>query len=110
MKIITVPKNKDAMEKLDYDNASPDDLFEVKLSNDEFIKLWNAGVFATINNKCGTMISEYEDDQITDIEDLENLIATLELQEYDEIEYLVQKIIDSLKKAVLFGTGIFFFF
>jgi len=98
------------MKKLDYNKASPDDLIELTLSDDEFSKLWNAGIFALINDKCGTLITDYEDDQIVDIEALKNLIIILEAQKTNEAEDLVQKIINIFKTAVSFGTGVFFFF
>ena len=81
-KIIFVPKDKKAEYALDIDSVVPDQLVEFKLTNEEFNKLWNNGVFSLINKISGVNIDDFEDEHITDL----NIIG---------------KVLDELKKIIL---------
>jgi hypothetical protein len=67
---IIVPKHEAAMNALNYNEANEDDLIELELNKTEFDELDNTGIFQQINNTCGTLIDEYEDESVTSIEDL----------------------------------------
>jgi hypothetical protein len=64
-----------------------------------------------INNLCGTLIDEYEDDNITQIEDLQRckIIISDLIEGVAEKKILVdfQKLV---KEAIKRNTGLFFFF
>lgn len=108
MKLICVPKNTEAMIKLDYNEAKSSDLCEIQLSKEEFESLWNIGYFKYINSKAGTMITDYEEDQIGDLGVLESLLRGLNQGQYNN-NPLAQKITHCFSKAIEYKTGVYFF-
>lgn len=104
-KIICVPKNKEAEYALDYDDALPNQLVELSLTNENFYNLWNDGVFSLINKISGSIIDEFEDEHITDLNIISNILD--ELKE----KYIDQKdIIKMFELAVSYKTSIHFYF
>jgi hypothetical protein len=111
-KFITVPKNEDAMSKLDLDMAMPDDLIELAISNQELEYLETIYFIDTINLHCHTLIDNYEEEVIIDITLLKSLIEILEEKYYRKCynTNLLSSIINLFKEAVLRKTGVYFFF
>ncbi len=60
-KYIRVPKNKDAMEDYDYGIQKEEQMEEMVLSEEQYSKLDEIGVFDIINEKCNIIIDEYEE-------------------------------------------------
>jgi len=44
-RVLTVPKDQEALKLLDYDQATPDILLEYSLDEHEFTNLWECGFF-----------------------------------------------------------------
>ena len=61
MKQIIVPLSAEAMKKLDYDQADDDELYIVKLSEQEVDLLFEKNFFNEINKTIDTYIDDYED-------------------------------------------------
>lgn len=61
-KYIRVPKNKKAMEDYDYGIQKEEQMEEMVLSEEQYSKLDEIGVFDIINEKCDIIIDEYEEE------------------------------------------------
>ena len=62
-KYIRVPKNKQAMEDYDYGIQKEEQMEEMVLSEKQYSKLDEIGVFDIINEKCDIIIDEYEEEE-----------------------------------------------
>lgn len=104
-KIITVPKNKEAEIALDYDIATSKQLVELYLTNDEFERLWNLGIFTLINRIANCMIDDFEDEHITDLD--------LIFKTSNELKKILgesEEIIRMFELSLLYKTSIHFYF
>lgn len=104
-KKIIVPKDKQAEIALDYDTATPEQIIELNLADDEFENLWNEGIFALISNLSNCNIDDYEDEHITDLD--------LILKSLHELKKTINspvKIIKMFELALLYKTSIHFYF
>ena len=63
-KYIRVPKNKKAMEDYDYDVQKAEQMEEMVLSEKQYNKLDEVGVFDSINQKCDIIIDKYEEEML----------------------------------------------
>lgn len=61
-KYIRVPKNKKAMKDYDYGIQKEEQMEEMVLSEEQYSKLDEIGVFDIINEKCDIIIDEYEEE------------------------------------------------
>ena len=61
-KYIRVPKNKKAMEDYNYGIQKEEQMEEMVLSEEQYSKLDEIGVFDIINEKCDIIIDEYEEE------------------------------------------------
>lgn len=61
-KYIRVPKNKKAMEDYDYGIQKEGQMEEMVLSEEQYSKLNEIGIFDIINEKCDIIIDEYEEE------------------------------------------------
>lgn len=61
-KYIRVPKDKKAMEDYDYGIQKAEQMEEMVLSEKQYNKLDEVGVFDSINQKCDIIIDEYEEE------------------------------------------------
>jgi len=110
---IVVPKDKVAMEALDYDQATSDQLYEVKLDEGLFERFWRTGIPYDINLMANINLDIAKDDQITDLEDLQKIVASsvFDRGHPDEsVNTLLKEIKELFMKAIDCRTGIFFFF
>lgn len=108
MKTITVPKTKDSEKRLDYDQATSDELLEYVFENEEdFYSLWNQGVFNDINDACNKMIADFETESICDQNDLQRAKEVLE-KHIDE--FIIPNILKLVEEAIKRETGLYFFF
>jgi hypothetical protein len=104
-KIIVVPKNRKTEIALDYDAAASEQLVELYLTDDEFDRLWNMGVFTLINRISNCIIDDFEDEHITDL----NLIFNT-LNELKKILEDSEEIIEMFELSLLYKTSIHFYF
>ncbi|MFP7655377.1 hypothetical protein [Chryseobacterium proteolyticum] len=104
-KTIIVPKNKEAENALDYDTATKEQIVELNLSEQEFEKLWNEGVFSLINKVSECNIDDYEDEHVTDLGLISNTLIEL-----NKILSGSENIIKMFEFALTYKTSIHFYF
>lgn len=110
MKAIYVPKSKEAMKRLDYDECLADDLLELHLNNEDYAYLNEIGLFEEINKRIGKCIDEYEDEEITKLEDLIKIHSiTLKLYKKTKKNILLN-FLSKIQFAIDYKTGVFFYF
>lgn len=105
MKKIIIPKNKEEMKKLDLDQCEYNDLIEVDLLDEEFLFLYELGVFDKINITLDKYIDDYEDDYVTGKSDL--IILRGIFKSFGEHTHCLLKLTDI---AIENNTGVFFYF
>ncbi|WP_455027777.1 hypothetical protein [Neisseria elongata] len=114
MKQIIVPLSAEAMKKLDYDQADDDELYIVKLSDQEVNLLFEKNFFNRINEIIDTYIDDYEYEEIIDLRKLvilKNFLQDTSNQEWADIPpKIYQNILFLIKLAIAKQTGLFFFF
>ncbi|MFC2306780.1 hypothetical protein [Neisseria elongata] len=114
MKQIIVPLSAEAMKKLDYDQADDDELYIVKLSEQEVNLLFEKNFFNRINEIIDTYIDDYEYEEIIDLRKLvilKNFLQDTSNQEWADIPpKIYQNILFLTKLAIAKQTGLFFFF
>lgn len=114
MKQIIVPLSAEAMKKLDYDQADDDELYIVKLSEQEVDLLFEKNFFNRINEIIDTYIDDYEYEEIIDLRKLvilKNFLQDTSNQEWADIPpKIYQNILFLTKLAIAKQTGLFFFF
>ena len=114
MKQIIVPLSAEAMKKLDYDQADDDELYIVKLSDQEVNLLFEKNFFNKINEIIDTYIDDYEYEEIIDLRKLvilKNFLQDTSNQEWADIPpKIYQNILFLTKLAIAKQTGLFFFF
>ena len=111
-KIITVPKDKEALAKLDFDDASSSCLIELSISENEYLHLERIYFFENINKLSGSLIDNYEDDSIVDLEILKSVYEFLNKKYKNDNYYdtLISPILGLFNEAIKRETGFFFFF
>ena len=113
MKQIIVPLSAEAMKKLDYDQADDDELYIVKLSEQEVDLLFEKNFFNRINEIIDTYIDDYEYEEIIDLRKLvilKNFLQDTSNQEWADIPpKIYQNILFLTKLAIAKQTGLFFF-
>ena len=108
---ITVPTTIKSMKEFEYGNIIEDEIEEVMLTNDEFDKIWNLGLFENLNTACNAMIDDYEEDTI-EIDQLENaleVVTSLNNALFERSE-LIERIQELIKLAIKCKTCIIFDF
>jgi identified by metaGeneAnnotator len=114
MKQIIVPLSAEAMKKLDYDQADDDELYIVKLSEQEVNLLFEKNFFNRINEIIDTYIDDYEYEEIIDLRKLvilKNFLQDTSNQEWADIPpKIYQNILFLTKLAIAKQTDLFFFF
>lgn len=112
-RIIVVPKDSEAMQALDADQASDGQLLSLKLEEPQFQVLWNRGIFELINSWAKSNIDAFEDESITTAESLKYIVKneTLNWLRHDlEVGDLIRQLLDLFQEALDRKTGVFFFF
>ena len=74
VRYITVPKNAKGIEEYEKGIEGTDNLFEIQLSDAEFMELATKGVFKDLNKKFSLLIDDYES-EIVDAEKLKEYMA-----------------------------------
>lgn len=113
MKTICVPINLLSQSRLDFDECKPGDLIELNLSNDMYNKLLDLGFFNRINLLTDSNIDDFEDEHISDIAKIKNVLES-SLFDRDQYETELYRIVCQIEQlfveALNRGTGVFFFF
>ena len=104
-KVISVPKDKEAESALDYNNAKPEQLVELKLTNEEFDMLWEEGIFSLINRISSSNIDDFEDEHITELD-----VISLVLKELKMCSVRSKNIVKMFELALEYRTSIHFYF
>ncbi|WP_312332269.1 hypothetical protein [Sphingobacterium sp.] len=109
---IVTPKDKRAEELLDFNEAGDHDLIQLVLSESQFYQLDACGVFSDLNNMLGCLIDDFEDEAITDKQQLEKGLKYLKnlRPKDDRTQKLMEEIICLFEEAVKRQTGVYFFF
>ncbi|MBS1521839.1 MAG: hypothetical protein JST50_12630 [Bacteroidetes bacterium] len=113
MKHICVPKDQDALVRLDADRNIPGDLIEITLNDEDFNKLWEKGFFHSINIQTNSIIDDFEDEHILDECQLNKVVNSelFESENYEgEIFEVVREIKGLFEEALHRKTGIHFYF
>lgn len=106
---ITIPKDKEAAIALDYDIAKPEQLIEWRLTHEEFTELWNLQLFDKINTTCDTIIDDYEDECITELEILKQCFSVVN-NFTNQGNGSVKRFSEMVKTAIDLDTGLYFYF
>ena len=110
---IIVPKDKSAEDLLEYDQAEQQRLLEFKLNDEDFLLLYESGLFSLINDLAEVNIDDYEDDRIKDIEALKKVHEMLESKisiQNQVNESLLKEISKLFEEALRRNTGVYFYF
>lgn len=108
-KYIRVPRDKKAMEDYDFGIQKEEQLEEMVLSEEQYNKLNEIGVFEIINQACDIIIDEYEEEVLelskipTALEVIEKLIRDNESEE-------LLRLREMLELAVSYNTIVGFDF
>ncbi len=113
-RIITVPINSIAEESLNLNEASTDQLIELKIGEDEFHFLFQNEIIKLINKEGLTNIDDFEDDVVVGKRNIHKVIKVLELKKmnFSDVNHieLLENIINLFKEAFNRNTGIYFYF
>ncbi len=112
-RLITVPKDKFAECALDADTATKEQLIERSLNDEEFMVLYQSGLFELINKIGNANIDDYEDDFVKGEENIKKVINVLVLEGYTSDSILNQLIIELkslFEEALSRGTAVYFYF
>lgn len=114
MKLIIVPKTKEAEYALNFNIASDDDLDIVSLSQKELDFLWSSNIFKLINDiSPEILIDDFEDAHISDKKIMERAIEILNKKEgydYFSVSDFAEKLIVLFQSALIRDTSIQFYF
>ena len=112
-KMISVPLTEQANKALYFGQDCNDKVMDVVLSQDEFDALWKDGVWDKINLECNLWIDEYEDENISGLDDITRLIELLkniEVSDQPMARSGMNKLLEQLKVAAEKRTAIYFYF
>ncbi len=103
---IIVPKTIEAMQRLDYDQCVEGDLFEISFDINESKKLWDSGLWTSMNRKLNLLIDTYEEEEIF-FEMLDDALIILEQykQKLDPNAYTQLK--NAFSKAKFYKTQVY---
>lgn len=113
MKVIAVPKDLSAQDRLDVNQCRAGDLIEVELDDLMYAKLNGIKLFDTINELTRSNIDNFEDEHIIDKSLLKKVIASglFNKTHHDLALHLTIGQIENLFiEAEKRGTGVFFYF
>lgn len=111
MKCIAVPVNPEAMNRLDYDQCQEGDLVEVIFEEHDYNELWDSGIIEILNNQLGKNIDDYEDENITDLDELRQCKVIIgERINIVPSSIILEKLNSQVNLAIDYKTGVFFYF
>jgi hypothetical protein len=104
-KTISVPIDQQAAYDLDYNIAKKEQLVEMELTDSEFNTLWNEGIFSMIDKIASCTIDEFEDEHITDLAVINEILNELKKSKAD-----LRDLIKMFELAIAYKTSIHFYF
>ena len=111
--MICVPKDQLAQLNLGFDQSKDGELIELKLSDRQFYKLLNIGLFHRINLLIQSDIDDFEDESINDVSKLRQVIESrlFDREFFDEETFeIANKIRKLFIEALNRKTEIHFYF
>lgn len=111
MRYISVPVTVDAMKRLDVDQCIEGDLVKTFFNEVEYEAFWKSGIADIINCRFDVIIDDYEDEELTNMDqliELKEIVEEFLLKDSENIAF--NKLMDQVNNAINFKTGIFFFF
>lgn len=109
-RVITVPKDKIAEMSLSFDKATKEQLIELSITEEEFLFLYQKGIFELINLTIGTNIDDFEDDAVTGKDNLSKIIRVLNLRGNLNNNESIKSLSKLFYEAVDRDTGVYFYF
>jgi len=111
-KIITIPQTSESMQKMQGDINFKDFQLNFYFSDKEFYDLWDNSIFEKINEVCDSLIDDFEDESILDLDLIQQSIGELLKMQFksDFSSKNRYKLVSILQKALEYNTGVFFFF
>jgi hypothetical protein len=108
---IVVPLDDSSTEKLYRGEFNDLECEYFSLSRDELYEIFATGFFDHLNNKYGLLISDYEQEDVTDKEKLETILKE-DMKKFKALKHLSfwNDLEKCTTKAIEKGTGIFFLF
>jgi hypothetical protein len=109
IRMITVPLTVQGIRDMEFDSDHSIHVQEIKLSEHQFYRLYQTGVFDVLNRLCNVIIDDFESEVIPyknllhAKKEIENVFGNNEM---DEV-FLLLQLIDL---AILKQTGIYFYF
>ncbi|WP_316837041.1 hypothetical protein [Pedobacter nutrimenti] len=113
MKTICVPKDSIAQTHLDFGESQPGELIELSIEDKTINNLLRFGFFDSINKLANSNIDNFEDESITEKHQLMKVLnsSLFNKKLYDEeLHQVVDVIRDLFNKAIVYGTGVYFYF
>lgn len=106
-----MPKTVEVANRLDQNLASPDELIEITLSDDDFNDLERSGFFYFLNNLVSVNIDDYEDELIEGEDNIKKVINSIgAFNGNSRQKSLLVEIKRLFKEALLRNTGVYFYF
>jgi hypothetical protein len=113
MKVICVPINHSAVERLNYHINETNDLIEMDLDDKMLRRLFEIDFFDKINAVSGVLIDDFEDEKIVGIPAITKVLDSniFDTVGYDiEFHNVLGEIKSLFQEAFDRGTGVFFYF
>ena len=108
-KYIRVPRDKKAMEDYDFGIQKEEQLEEMVLSEEQYNKLNEIGVFEIINQACDTIIDEYEE-EVLELSKIPTALEVIEKLIRDNKSEELLRLREMLELAVSYNTIVGFDF
>ena len=109
MRYIRVPKDTAAEIAYDHGEQTAEQVVELKISENDFLRLWELGIFNDINNACDSLIDDYEDEVLKGIQ-LPKTVEVLDRYLSDSDDRIIQRIKEMVLQAIEYGTCVGFDF
>lgn len=104
--IISVPKTREAMYRLDYDECQDDDLLEIYFDNEESEVIWKSGLWTAVNKELDLLIDTFEEEEIF-FDMIDKLIIILEVYR-ERLDFTIyEKLREIFLAAKLYETEVY---
>lgn len=110
---IVVPLSDAAVEALNYDRATPDELAQMAVDGAAMGRLFTCGVFDELNAALGLGIEEYEDAELAGRHQLAGaarIVGAYRDREEGPLQDDLARFFDLIQVARFRRTGVYFFF